>query len=53
MIFLNKLNGMDLARVVCYPDDIPRLDRNTAIIIPILELRILEGYLYLKQQSLK
>ena len=34
MIFLNKLNGMDLARVVCYPDDIPRLDRNTAIIIP-------------------
>lgn len=34
MIFLSKLNNMTLCRAVCYPDDMPRLNRNTAIIMP-------------------
>ena len=34
MIFLSKLNNMALCRSVCFTDDAPRLNRNTAIIIP-------------------
>ena len=37
MIFLSKLNNMTLCRAVCYPDDMPRLNRNTAIIMPTAE----------------
>lgn len=34
MIFLSKIDNMTLCRTTCYPDDVPRLNRNTAIIIP-------------------
>ena len=34
MIFLSKIDNMTLCRTTCYPDDVPRLNRNTAIILP-------------------
>ena len=37
MIFLSKLNNMELSRSICFPDDIPRLNRNTAVLIPSLD----------------
>ena len=34
MIFLSNLDNVELCRVICYPDAVPRLNRETAIIIP-------------------
>ena len=34
MIFLSKIDNMTLCCTTCYPDDVPRLNRNTAIILP-------------------
>ena len=34
MLFLSKIDNMTLCRTTCYPDDVPRLNRNTAIILP-------------------
>ena len=34
MIFLSKIDNMTLCRAICFPDDMPRLNRNTAVILP-------------------
>ena len=41
MIFLSKIDNMTLCRTTCYPDDVPRLNRNTAIILPTKDEDIL------------
>lgn len=41
MIFLSKLDNMTLCRAVCYPDDEPRLNRNSLLMIPTADENVL------------
>ena len=60
MIFLSTLENMDVVRSVCFPDDIPRLNRNTAIFIPSISdddfcpiaHRLSNGHMYLRVRGL-